>query len=247
MSRNRSLALAGGAVLAAVLLAAPKAVAVPAGLALALALPGIAATASLVPGRQVSGVERLVLVPALSLALLVLGGLGLHAGGVPLTRWSFAALTAGATVLLSAAAYLRGRRTAAPAPFAWRRTARRLLPLALATVLLGTAGWVSVTSAHAQWTRTPVTTLSMTSLDKATTGTRAVRVSVSGTGAFELRVTGPDGYQTTISIGLGTTGTWNTRLRVSATQRITARLYRSGDVTAYRTVYLDGASALAGT
>jgi hypothetical protein len=251
MTRNRCILaglLGAGLLVAVVLPGTPRAVAVPAGLLLALVLPGAAATAALFTGRVVSTVERLVLVPALSLAVLVLGGLGLYACGVPLVRWSWAALAAGATALGALVAYLRRRRGAGRAgrvPPAWQRTARHLLPLAVAAALLGGAGWVSVASAHAQWSRTAVVALSMTTADRATTGTRTVTIAVRGSGTYRVRVTGPDGYDRTLPVT--TSGTWHTTLSVPAAERVTAQLFRTGDTTAYRTVYLDGASALAGT
>jgi len=249
MTRNRWLALVGTAVLAAALLAAPRAAAVPAGLLLALVLPGIAATAALVPGRELTLVERLVLVPALSLALLVLGGLGLFACRVPLDRWSWGALTAGGTVLAATVAYVRhhraGRESGSSLP--WRPLARRMLPLALAAGLLGGAAWVSVASAHAQWSGTKVVALSMTAADEATTGTRTVLVSVRGTGGYALRLRGPEGYDSTLTVRVGPTGTWSRTLAVPTSGRVTALLYRPGDDTAYRVVYLDGAAPQAGT
>ncbi len=261
--RHRWLAPAGAAALAATLFAAvvlpgPRAVTVPAGLLLALVLPGAAAGAALFAGRQITRVERLVLVPALSLGLLVLGGLGLFACGVPLTRWSWAALTAGTTVLASTVAHLRRRRAtpagaAAPVkapvrrPVTWRRTAGRLAPLVLAGVLLGGAAWVSIASARAQASRTAVTVLSMTSRDRTASGDRTVTISVEGSGGYVVRVTGPDGFDRILTATTGASGTWSTTLRVPATERVTAALYRASDLTPYRTVFVDGASALAGT
>jgi uncharacterized membrane protein len=68
--------------------------AVVGGLALALALPGLA----LAP-RRVAGVERAVLVPTLSLAVVVLGGLALNAAGIRLGGPAWALVTGGVTAV----------------------------------------------------------------------------------------------------------------------------------------------------
>jgi len=234
--RRWLLAFAGLA--AAALVAGPRPVAVPAGLLLALVLPGAAATAALFPGRAVSRVERLVLVPALSLAVLVVGGLGLYLCGVTLTRWPWVALTAGTTVVAAAATT---RRPPGPTP---RVRWRLLLPLALAAALLGTAGWVSVASARRQSAATPVTALSMVYAGTGT-DTRPVTVSVRGSGDYRLRITGPDDYLTALTFTVE--GSWTKTVRVPATGRVTAQLYQGGEPTPCRWVFLAGSSDLAGT
>jgi Protein of unknown function (DUF1616) len=92
--------LAGATVAAAAgVLAGPPATAVAGGLLLGLALPGLALTATLFPGRALTAVERTVLAPALSLAVLVLGGLVIYVSGYALDRTAWTVATAGVTLL----------------------------------------------------------------------------------------------------------------------------------------------------
>ena len=97
---------------------APPPARVVGGLLLTLVLPGAALTRAMFPQRHLSGVERLVLALALSLATVALGGLGLYAAGIRLAQPSWVALTAGVTVLAAVVGQFRLRqrpaRTAAP-------------------------------------------------------------------------------------------------------------------------------------
>ncbi len=102
------------------------AVAVLAGLLLALFLPGHALVrAAIGPGR-LSTVEHAVLAPATSLGTLVLGGLGLFAARVRLDTWSWALLTSSVTVLAALVAWLR--QPLGSRPTAGRPSARRKRP-----------------------------------------------------------------------------------------------------------------------
>jgi hypothetical protein len=91
---------------------------VAAGLLLAFGLPGCALTAALFADRwQLAPVERIMLVPALSLAALVLGGLAAWAMGAPLHRVTWLAISAGVTLAGLGVSVVRSARTAAePAP-----------------------------------------------------------------------------------------------------------------------------------
>jgi hypothetical protein len=97
----------------------PLAVSVPGGLLLAFVLPGVAIAAAMFrPGRRDVGVvERLVLVPALSLAVLVLGGLGLWAIGGSLNRAGWLSIAVAVTLVGVATAVARERWL--PAGFSW--------------------------------------------------------------------------------------------------------------------------------
>jgi hypothetical protein len=79
------------------------------GLLLAFVLPGLALTDLIVRRRTVGGVERAVLAPALSLALVVLGGLAVFSAGVELTRASWTTLTVGTTLVALVGAASRQR------------------------------------------------------------------------------------------------------------------------------------------
>jgi hypothetical protein len=127
--------LAVATVLCAVsVLFGPWAVAVPAGLVLGLVLPGLALTWALFPGDPVrgpasgrssaglsgrssgsrgcgvNGVERVVLPPALSLAVLVTAGLVMYAAGIALDRTSWTAATVLVTLVALSVSALRRRR-----------------------------------------------------------------------------------------------------------------------------------------
>ena len=83
------------------------------GLLLALVLPGLAVTATLFRGRAVSVVERTVLAPALSLAVLVLGGLVIYVSRFALDRTSWTLATGGLTLLALILPAVRPARPAA--------------------------------------------------------------------------------------------------------------------------------------
>jgi len=80
---------------AAGVLAGPPATAIPGGLLLGCVLPGLALTALIFRNRTLSAVERTVLAPALSLAVLIVSGLILYVAGVRLDRTSWALAAAG--------------------------------------------------------------------------------------------------------------------------------------------------------
>jgi 4-amino-4-deoxy-L-arabinose transferase-like glycosyltransferase len=221
-------------------------VTVPAGLLLGFVLPGAATVGALFPRRGLSGLERSVLSVALSLATLVLGGLGLHAVGVRLTGTAWAGLAGGVTVAGAVAAYLRTARQPDPAAPARVRPGRRLVPLALALALLGGAGWLSLASAARQTAATHVTALSITdsSTTGSTSGTRTISVEVtnqeSTPTAYKFTVTGPGGFLVTLELTASKGSAWRHTVAVPTADRVTANLYRAGDTTPYRTVFVHG-------
>jgi hypothetical protein len=83
-------------------LAGPAATAVIGGMLLAFVLPGLALTALIFRYRRLTAVERTVLAPALSLAVLVIGGLVLYVAGFPLDRTSWTLAAAGTTLAVLA-------------------------------------------------------------------------------------------------------------------------------------------------
>jgi len=100
------LAIAAGAAV----LFAPGPPAVAAGLLLGFVLPGMALLDVLFRRRTVSRVERCVLTPALSMGVLIVAGLGIHAAGLRIDRLAWAVTTVGVTLAALAAARLPGRR-----------------------------------------------------------------------------------------------------------------------------------------
>jgi hypothetical protein len=78
-----------------VVLTGPDVLRVAGGLLLALGLPGLALTTALFRDRiSLTTIERVVLVPALSLATLVLGGMAAWVVGLPLRRETWLAVSA---------------------------------------------------------------------------------------------------------------------------------------------------------
>jgi hypothetical protein len=117
---NRLAYLLAGvtAAAAAGVLSGYRPVTVVAGLLLAFVLPGAALTGALFADRrQLAPTERIMLVPALSLAALVLGGLGVWALGARLDRTTWLAVSAGITVAGLIVSVIRAaKRGAAPIP-----------------------------------------------------------------------------------------------------------------------------------
>ncbi|MDT5033494.1 MAG: hypothetical protein QOC94_3665 [Actinoplanes sp.] len=77
----------------------PAPLAVAGGLLLALALPGFAVTEMMLRGRTLARVERVVLGPALSLAVLVLAGLVIYVLRFRLDRMAWTSATVGVTLV----------------------------------------------------------------------------------------------------------------------------------------------------
>jgi uncharacterized membrane protein len=253
----RPLLVAGLAVLCAgVLVAGPHVAAVIAGLLLAFVLPGVATLDALLPARAVPWTQRIVLTPALSVAVVVLGGLALHVARVPLHQTAWCTLTTGVAVVMSAVGLVRALRTTHPRTAAARmgraglrvtpaRALTRLAPLVLAAVLLVGAGWFSLRSAQQQ-PAPPFTALQMVPAGAAqlTPGERTVTVGLrceeAGLTDYEIRLTGASRFRSTLKVRLWPGGTWAQQVKVPAAGRTTAQLYRVGDKDAYRTVFLEG-------
>ena len=88
---------------AAGVLAGPSPTAIAGGMLLGFVLPGLALTEVLFRRRTLSPVERIVLAPALSLAVLIVSGLLLYVAGVHLDRTSWTLAAAGVALVVAAA------------------------------------------------------------------------------------------------------------------------------------------------
>jgi uncharacterized membrane protein len=260
--------VAGVAALAAAIVSlAPTWLAAPAGLALALLLPGLALVRLLFRRRVLSGSEQFALVPALSLATIIVGGILMYAVGLRLTRGSWAGLTAGVSIVAAGLVYLRqmraGRRgwaTEDTAEFGTvlaartekvplRRAAERLAPLALAVLLLSGAGYAALRSAQQHFTK-PFTALSMTTSGapvpvptNAALSQRNVIIRVNcaerGDTTYTLRLSGPNGFGQTLPLRLAPGGIWSRGVDVPFPGKITADLFKGTDTgAAYRSVFL---------
>jgi hypothetical protein len=112
---TRALALLTVAAGAGVL-AGPKPLSVAGGLLLGFVLPGTALTGVLFRGRRLTPVERTVLAPALSMAVLIVAGLLIYLCRIDLDRLSWTVATAGVTLLALIVTALRPHPAAVPAP-----------------------------------------------------------------------------------------------------------------------------------
>jgi hypothetical protein len=244
-------------------LTGPRSMAVVAGLLLGLVLPGLALTAALFRARVLTLVERSVLAPALSLAVLVVTGLVASVAHLRLDRPVWTAATAGGTLLAllvpgvplprrsgpTIVPLMAGERRATggsppsadAGPVPVRRLAPQLIPMVAVAAVLGGAAWLSVTSARRSYDVT-VTTLSAAPPGAANAdGQRSVAVTATGLvpadGPYALVVAAPDGTGTERRTVVPAGGTWTGQLTVGR-DRTTVGLYRAGDVTAYRMLYI---------
>jgi uncharacterized membrane protein len=258
--------MAGAAVLAALLVVFHVVfLDVPAGLALVVALPGFALSDLLFHHRQRSGIERVVVAVALSLAVVVLGGIGVYGVGLRLTRVSWAVLTAGVTVLAVGLDYLREVRAARNGTAAVdgvarravyaantelvpvRQVARRLAPLALCAVLLVGSGILAVHVAENHpgpaWTGLSMTGGPLPTSTVATPGvTRDVYLEVdceeNGPTVYRMVIEGPTGFTQNVAVSLPPGDKYSKTFKVPYPGRITVNLFKGDQTTVYRTVFL---------
>jgi hypothetical protein len=242
----------------------PRPVTIVAGLLLGFVLPGLALTAALFRGRVLTLVERSVLAPALSLAVLVVAGLVAAVAGQRLDHPMWTAASVGVTLCAllvpgiplprrpgpAVVPLLAGERRStggslpplrATGPVPVRRLARQLIPMVVVAAMLGGAAWLSVSSARRSY-NVAVTALSAAPPGAANTaGLRSVAVSATGLvpadGPYALVVTVPGGAETERRAVVPTGGTWTGQLTIGS-DRTTVGLYRAGDATAFRTVYI---------
>jgi hypothetical protein len=121
-----------------------------------------------------------------------------------------------------------------------RRLVRQLLPLALVVAILGGASWLSFGTSEATYD-TAVTALSAAPPGPVgSDGNRAVQVSASGLvdadGPYTITVSGVGATTVRRTVAVGSAGTWTESIPMPADTRMTVRLYRAGDSTAYRTL-----------
>jgi hypothetical protein len=274
---------AGVTVLAGVgVFVGPPPITIIGGILLGFVLPGLALTEALFRRRTLTAVERTMLAPALSLAVLVIAGLVIYVAGYALDRvaWTSAALvvTLGALVFPGVPIRNRVERMAAaaaasndktemipiirdgdpdprthkpvlPPPLILtkekpplKRIARQLVPMVLVLAMLGFAGWFSFSNSR-QGYDVGVTALTATKpTDPDPAGDRSLEVKATGLlaadGPYSVVVTGDAGTAAVRrTVPVPVSGTWVERMTVGP-ERTTISLYRSGDSTAYRTLYV---------
>jgi hypothetical protein len=271
---------------AAGVLAGPAATAVLGGMLLGLVLPGLALTWLIFRYRTLTAVERTVLAPALSLAVLIISGLILSVAGFPLDRMSWTLAAAGTTLAVLALKAVPERvwqgeeddeaepadarteiipvvrggapppapaaRRPLPGPFApWSpkqkvtavQLVRQLTPMVLVVAILAGAGYLSYISSDHSYDVT-VTTLSAAPPAAADgSGQRVVALSASGLvaadGPYTVLVTDPGGTRLAErTVPVAESGRWQANVRLPAADRLTVGLFRAGDTSAYRTLYI---------
>jgi hypothetical protein len=134
---------------------------------------------------------------------------------------------------------------AAPvAPKPPRRLVWQAAPLLLVVAILGGASWMAYHSSKSSYDSTVVTALSAAPSGPVNSaGTRAVAVTASGLvaadGPYTLVATGTSA-KTTLrrTITVPANGSWTQSLTLPGSQRITINLYRSGNSSAYRTLFI---------
>ncbi|GLY06351.1 MULTISPECIES: DUF1616 domain-containing protein [Actinoplanes] len=264
MNTARAGVLAGLTVVAgAAVMFGPLPLSVPGGLALALVLPGLALVEAIFrPGRRDIGiVERLVLIPSLSLALMVLGGLAVWAVGGTLNRIAWMLIAAAATLMGLSLALFRAKTlqpgpvrisTAEPdrSPF-WtkKRILSDILPLALAVVLISGIGWWSFLDSE-QTYDSKLTTLAVSPPPSTgADGNRTVEITATGldvtAGPWTLVLIGTAGEKLATNVLTpDDDGVWDGPFTLPGEDRVTANLYRGTDMTSpFRTVIIAAAAA----
>ena len=196
-------------------------------------------------GRRINTVERVVLPPALSLAVLVVAGLTMYLAGITLNRAAWTAATTVVTLIaLPVPAFRRSRRGEPPgSPARTTLSMRRIVPLVLAVAMLGAAGAFSLADAR-HTADVTVTALSAAPPQPIRDGRRTVTVTASGLvaaeGPYTLVVTGPDGAETIRRTLDATGGTWTADL-LAGPGRTSIALYRPGGTSPYRILYIAAA------
>lgn len=124
-----------------------------------------------------------------------------------------------------------------------RRLARQLLPLLLVVAVLGGASWLSFSTSRSTHNTTVTALSAAPSGPVDADGNRQVQVSASGLlaveGPYRLTVTGTTKVAAVErTIAVTGAGTWAESLALPGAQRLTVNLYRWGDTTAYRTLFI---------
>jgi hypothetical protein len=262
--RHTAYALAGATLVAgAAVVSGIRVLMVAGGLPLGLVLPGLALTALLFrrPGRLVT-IERLMLVPALSLGTLILGGLLAWVVRAPLHRVTWLAVSAGVTLAALAAVLAITPRVPAERPGSGsagsapsipaselinrrRRLLRQLVPAVLAVAMLAGAGWLSLATSI-RTHQVTVTTLSVVPPGAAdASGDRSIQVNATGLAggpdAYALQVTSVT-RNTRTAVTADERGLWTSTLRLPGDERLTLALYRAGGTSPLRTVIVASAA-----
>lgn len=210
-----------------------------------LAAPGYLLS-KLLLGPDAAAMDRVLTGAALALSVPVLGGLALHAAGVPLHKPAWLALLAGLTLAADLALLLRGRRSGPPAARPGLPRVRRLHPgpavVLAAALVIAAGGLVLARLGEARQHYPGFTQLWLVHRDpRATTANLGVGNHEGGTVRYlvVLLRNGRRVSQWTFSLPNGQD--WHQSPRVPATAALRVNLFRLPDVrTPYRHVTLAG-------
>jgi len=230
---------------------APAAVMTVVGIAL-FAAPGYLLGELLLRSR-IAGLERVVVITGLALAVPVLGGLLLYGAGVPLHRPGWLGLLAGVTLAGDVALFLRRRASgsARMAPSGWRPAWRvsRWHAAAFAAAILVAACAVEV--ARIGVTVQPQPGYTQLWLLPQRHGEQTVRLGVSNdqgrTTSYRLVLRRNGHVSATWNIRLADRGTWQRSAPVTGRDTLTADLYQLPDLTRPYRYVSTGSTTAAGS
>jgi hypothetical protein len=194
----------------------------------------------LLVGSRATGLERVVVMAGLALAVPILGGLLLYAARVPLLRPGWLGLLAGVTLAGDVVLFLR-RRAGRAAPLRWQPAWRvpRWHAAAFVAAVLVAAGAVALARTGVANQPQPGFTQLWLSpyLQNAHTLSLGVTNDQGGTTSYRLVLLLNGQMSTTWNLTLANGQTWQRRVSFTGTYTFTANLYRLPDLThAYRYV-----------
>jgi hypothetical protein len=245
-------ALVAALACAAAAVGAPPAAMIVLGIML-LAAPGYL-LGQLLAGARTTGLERLVVMAGLALAVPVLGGLLLHAAGVPLHRPGWLGLLAGVTLAADTALFARRRaagepRSAPGEPRPARRASRWHVAVFAGAVLVA-AGAVGLAVIGAARQPQPGFTQLWLSPQRHDAHTMSLGVTndQGGTTSYRLVLRRDGRVIGTWNLTLGEGRTWQRSVPFTDKQVLAARLYRLPDLThPYRYVSVGPGSGAGGS
>ena len=201
----------------------------------------------LLVGSQTTGLERVIVMAGLALAVPILGGLLLYAARVPLHRPGWLGLLAGVT-LAGDVVLFRRRRAGRAAPFSWQpewRVPRWHVAAFAAAVLIAACGVGLARTGAANQPQPGFTQLWLSSQQqKPHTLSFGITNDQGGTTSYRLVLLLNGQMSATWNLTLASGQTWQRWVSVTGRYTLTANLYRLPDLThPYRYVSTDSTKA----
>jgi len=188
----------------------------------------------LLVGSRTSGLERVVVMAGLALAVPILGGLLLYAARVPLHRPGWLGLLAGVT-LAGDVVLFRRRRAGQAAPFSWQpawRVPRWHAAAFAAAVLIAACGVGLARVGVAKQPQPGFTQLWLSPrLQSAHTLSLGVSNDQGGTTSYRLVLLRNGQVSATWDLTLANGRTWQRSVPFTGKYTLTANLYRLPDLT----------------